>query len=213
VQRHAGDPVPQYQINPLSTVASEAAKGSAIGLFGALFGLQMRAWYEGHYTSDLTVICKSLGVAFSEVPYTNSAATATLLVESEADLGLSLGNGYIAPEIFSIPKYGMINVHLERLPEYRNARSVIWPIYFSERVTGFTIHQIDKRIDGGGIIHKEELQILFHHRLEDTVRRTLESIVLRAPGAVRYVCENYKELAAAARRQKNSAKFTMPTLG
>ena|ERR1700730_1743036 len=54
-----------------------------------------------------------------------------------AALGLSLGNGYISKRVFSIPKFGMINVHSERLPEYQNAQSVIWPIY--NRAQGFNM--------------------------------------------------------------------------
>ena len=61
---------------------------------------------------------------------------------TEADLGLALGNGFIGPSIFTIPCFGMVNIHSEMLPEFRGAQSFIWPIYEGVGWMGFTIHQI-----------------------------------------------------------------------
>ena len=123
-----------------------------------------------------------------------------------------MNNGYIASRVFGIPVHGMINVHGERLPEYQNAQSVIWPIYQAETRTGLTIHQIDDGIDSGEILPREEIPIRFCRKLEDTVCTTVAEIRMRTPRALRLVCENYSELRANSKPQAGGRRFTTPTI-
>ncbi|MDZ4821558.1 MAG: formyltransferase family protein [Planctomycetota bacterium] len=188
-------------------------KTMRIGVLGALNGIRMRTWYDGgHPTADLVELCQRLGIPVFETENTNSEETVRLFREAAPDLGLSLGNGYISHRVFSIPKYGMINAHGERLPAYQNAQSVIWPIYHLETQTGLTIHQIDRSIDTGKILYREEYPIVFCAKLENTVRRTLEITQERTPPAVRYVCENYELLMNQATAQENGRSFTTPSI-
>jgi methionyl-tRNA formyltransferase len=182
-----------------------------IGILGALNGIRMRSWYQGD-TPDLVLLCERLGIPIFETDCTNSEETVRLFKESSPDLGLSLGNGYISHTVFSVPKYGMINVHGELLPEYQNAQSVIWPIYHLEMTTGLTIHQIERSIDTGKILYRDEYPIVFCNKLEHTVRKTIEVTRQRIPTAVRYVCENYETMLKDARTQENGRKFTTPTI-
>ncbi len=183
-----------------------------IGIGGALNGIRMRGWYAGAPTPDVSSLCDRYGVPLFEVPHINSDDTVEVLKRLEADLGLSLGNSYIAPRIFKLPKSGMINVHGERLPEYQNAQSVIWPIYHKETTTGLSIHQIDNGIDTGAILHREDFDIVFAPRLKDTVRGTIAITQARTPRAVRFVCENYVALAAKATAQAPGRVFTTPSI-
>jgi methionyl-tRNA formyltransferase len=183
-----------------------------IGVLGALNGLRMRSWYAVNEVEDIAVVCRRLGVPVFETGETNGDETVRLMAEAEADLGLSLGNGYIAPRVFGIPRFGMVNVHGERLPQYQNAQSVIWPIYNDEIMTGLTIHQIDRSIDTGKILYREEYPILFRARLENTVRATVAETWRRTPAAVRHVCENYHSLLAAAVAQEKGRVYTTPSL-
>ena len=102
----------------------------------------MRKWY-GTGGGDLDATCTDLGIPIISVDRINSDAAAAALRSADLDLGLSLGNGYIAERIFTIPREGLINLHSERLPEYQNAQSIIWPIYNNETETGLTFHLID----------------------------------------------------------------------
>jgi methionyl-tRNA formyltransferase len=183
-----------------------------IGIGGALNGIRMRGWYAGAETPDVGSICHKYGVPLFEVSQINSDETVEVLKRLEPDLGLSLGNTYIAPRVFNLPKSGMINVHGERLPEYQNAQSVIWPIYNNETRTGLSIHQIDKGIDTGAILHREDFDIQFARRLKDTVRSTIAVTQSRTPRAVRFVCENYAALAASATAQGPGQTFTTPSI-
>lgn len=183
----------------------------AIGPLGALNGIRMRAWFRTAGDDDLEAVCARLGVPLHRTEGVNSAATVRLLEREEPDLGLSLGNGYIAPKVFSIPRHGMINIHRERLPDYQNAPSVLWPIYNNEVETGFTIHMIDKSIDTGNILYEERVPIKFCRNLRETVTTTLRDGVANIPAALRHVCEHFDELKENSRQQSDGRKYTTPT--
>ncbi|MGV7224194.1 MAG: formyltransferase family protein [Nitrospinales bacterium] len=183
-----------------------------IGLLGALNGIRMRAWYaDGAETEDISTLCEKFNVPFYESDYINCDKTRALFNESDADLGLSLGNGYIPKSVFSIPRNGMINIHGEILPDYQNAQSVIWPIYNGEVYTGLTIHQIDNKIDTGLILYQERYPIKFHRDLEETVRQTIQITSQKAPEAISYVCENYEYLYKTGKVQENGKSYTTPS--
>src|SRR3712207_8581825 len=53
-------------------------------------------------------------------PYTTLFRS--LVKSADAALGLSLGNSYISSRIFTLPTYGMLNIHGEVLPDFQNAQ-------------------------------------------------------------------------------------------
>ena len=62
-------------------------------------------------------------------------------------------------EIFSIPKYGTINLHASLLPNYRGAAPINWCLINNEAKTGVTTFFINEKIDQGDILLKEEVNI------------------------------------------------------
>tara|TARA_B100001057_G_scaffold402834_1_gene414899 strand:- start:150 stop:1094 length:945 start_codon:yes stop_codon:yes gene_type:complete len=62
-------------------------------------------------------------------------------------------------EIFSIPKYGTINLHASLLPNYRGAAPINWCLINNEVKTGVTTFFINEEIDQGDILLKEEVSI------------------------------------------------------
>ncbi|AFM23640.1 formyltransferase family protein [Desulfomonile tiedjei] len=187
-------------------------KTMRIGLLGALNGIRIRDWYKDEEVDDIEKVCSQHHVEIIESDHTNSARTAELLKECRADLGISLGNGYIASKIFSLPTYGTINVHTEILPRFQGAHSIIWPIYEGLQETGFTIHQIDDHIDTGPILFQEKYPIVLHPTLRETVKRNLETAWSHVPHAIAYVCENYLQLRDAAKIQDRGRPYTTPTI-
>ncbi len=68
--------------------------------------------------------------------------------------------GKILPqEILEIPRYGCINVHASLLPKYRGAAPIQWAILNGDKVTGITTMFMDKGMDTGDIILKQEVEI------------------------------------------------------
>jgi methionyl-tRNA formyltransferase len=183
-----------------------------IGLLGALNGIRIRPWFSGDATDSVETICKTLELPFHLSNVLNSDRTVDLFRAADADLGISLGNGYIPRRIFSVPRLGMINVHGERLPEYQNAQSVIWPIYNLETVTGLSIHEVDDKIDTGRILYKEVYPIPLQASLRATVEAGVRVTSGRVPRALRYVCENFEMLRARATLQSDGSSYTTPSL-
>ena len=187
-------------------------KISRIGFLGALNGIRIRDWYADKGADNLFSLCESLNVNLSETPFINCDTTRNLFKESNADLGVSLGNGYIPKSVFSVPKCGMVNIHGEILPEFQGAQSIIWPIYKGTRETGFTIHQIDNKIDTGDILYQKKYPIQFCSTLRDTVEKNLKIARVKIPKAFSYVCENFVSLKAVAISQTNGKSYTTPSI-
>ena len=69
--------------------------------------------------------------------------------------------------VFSIPKFGTINVHNSYLPEYRGPTPLFWEYYDYVMTPGVTLHYIDKGEDTGDIIFQERVLISPGEKLEE----------------------------------------------
>lgn len=68
--------------------------------------------------------------------------------------------GQLLPvSVLTLPKYGCVNVHASLLPMYRGAAPLQWVIINGEKVSGVTIMQMDKGLDTGDMLLKEEVAI------------------------------------------------------
>ena len=62
-------------------------------------------------------------------------------------------------DIFTIPKYGTINLHPSLLPKYRGPNPDFWQYYFMDMQRGCTVHYIDKGEDTGDILLQETFEM------------------------------------------------------
>ncbi|HEY4205309.1 MAG TPA: formyltransferase family protein [Puia sp.] len=187
-----------------------------IGVMGALNGIRMRKWFsidsvEGRPIEDIEEICLRRGVPFREMMLMNSPETADLLRSMNADLGLSLGNSYLSPKIFTAPRHGMLNIHGEVLPAFQNAQSVIWQLYEGSGHTGYTIHKIERKIDTGEILKQESFPILFRDRLQDTVTDTCAEILRRACDGLVDTVNHFTEYDRLKKPQGAGRHYTTPS--
>lgn len=82
-----------------------------------------------------------------------------------ADIYVLAGyNRIVKSPVLNAPKYGVINLHGGKLPEYRGCAPINWQLINGEEVGGCCIHYVDEGIDTGDII----LQQLHHIFFEDT---------------------------------------------
>lgn len=188
-----------------------------IGLPGALNGIRMRKWFNEDtakyfQTDNIKAICDKHHIPFRITSTINCITTQDLFVEARADLGISLGNGYIGSKIFSIPTHGMINIHHEILPDYQNAQSIIWQLYNGSRHTGYTIHKIDKQIDTGEILLQETTDIEFRDTLADTVTFSFVQLLNRSAIGLCKVLDNFSEYQKNAKSQGHGTSYTTPTI-
>jgi methionyl-tRNA formyltransferase len=186
-----------------------------IGVLGALNGVRLRSWYGSALdTMDLCPIgelCRESEIQFETTPTVNCKTTRKLLRAAKADIGLSLGNGYIGRKVFSTPKWGMINVHHELLPQFQGAASVIWQIHEGSVSTGYSVHQIDDSIDTGRILYREAMEIQLMPSLrETTVHNCCRLYSASMNGLVRVITD-YPELSMSAVSQEAGPRYTTPS--
>jgi methionyl-tRNA formyltransferase len=157
------------------------------------------------------MLCKRLDIPYQETPFIGHPDTVKLFREANADLGISLGNPYIPTKVFSVPRFGMINIHGEILPQFQNAQSVIWQIYEGSKMTGYTIHKIDNRIDTGDILLQESFPIPLRDTLEQTVREGVDEILRKAGQGLAVVVNDFHALESGAKPQGKGKSYTTPS--
>jgi methionyl-tRNA formyltransferase len=73
----------------------------------------------------------------------------------EADLAVVVAYGHILrPEVLSVPRLGMINVHASLLPRWRGAAPIQHAIIAGDAETGVSIMQLDEGLDSGPVLHR-----------------------------------------------------------
>ena len=77
----------------------------------------------------------------------------------KADLFVVVAFRMLPEEVWAMPKLGTFNLHAALLPQYRGAAPINWAVINGESMTGVTTFMIDKDIDTGGIILREEYKI------------------------------------------------------
>lgn len=164
--------------NRKKLLGQKLKKTLKIGILGAINGVRLRKWFAKHkqFLSSTTIMegyANANQIPYLEVGHTARPTSAEIeRIESlNADLGLSLGNSYIASKLFNLPGHGMLNIHHEILPEYKGAQSIIWQLYNGNAVTGYSVHEITKKIDDGKIVFRQKIPIKFESSFKDTVAK------------------------------------------
>jgi len=203
--------------NPQSQKKRIFKKIMKIGLFGAINGVRIRKYFTTGLNKYLKIesiekICSENTIPFKTTPTINCAETITIFEEANAEVGLSLGNGYIGSKVFCLPKFGMINIHHEELPAYQNAQSIIWQIYNGSRNTGYTIHKIDKEIDQGEILFQESIPIDFRETLGETISFNYAKLWGKSAVGLVKVLEDFHNSFDNSKPQGKGTSYTTPSL-
>jgi len=105
-----------------------------------------------------------------------------------ADLQVVVAFRMLPEVVWAMPKLGTFNLHAALLPQYRGAAPINWAVINGETKTGVTTFFLDKDIDTGKIMLKEEVDILpednagtLHDKLmvvgSELVKKTVEMII------------------------------------
>jgi methionyl-tRNA formyltransferase len=81
------------------------------------------------------------------------------LTAFDADLFVVVAFRILPKSVFSIPKFGTLNVHASLLPRYRGAAPIHRAIEAGEAETGVTVFRIDEGVDTGEIITQKKTPI------------------------------------------------------
>lgn len=127
------------------------------------------------------------------------------------DLILSIRFGKILQQpIIDIPKFGVINLHSGRLPDYQGVMATFWAMLNGECEIGTCLHFIvDKKIDSGDIINQTEIAI-------DKKKSYLQNVLALYPSGINNIVlsvnrlENGQKLDSKPQRD-NSTYYGFPS--
>jgi methionyl-tRNA formyltransferase len=141
------------------------------------------------------------------------------LRELKPDLQVVVAFRKLPEEVWSLPPAGTINLHASLLPQYRGAAPINWAIINGEKNTGLTTFFINKDIDKGNVIFKEQTMIGEHEsagELHDRLKITGAGLLLKTVTAIAennvytYDQEALREgmtLLSAPKLDKNNTKI------
>ncbi len=75
------------------------------------------------------------------------------------DLFVVVAFRILPKEVFTLPRYGSINLHGSLLPKYRGAAPIQWSLINGDKETGVTTFFLDEKLDTGNIILQEKISI------------------------------------------------------
>ncbi len=81
------------------------------------------------------------------------------LKEWNASLFVVVGFRILPPDVFTLPKFGTVNLHASLLPKYRGAAPIQWAIMNGETETGVTTFFIQQKVDLGDILLQRSVAI------------------------------------------------------
>jgi phosphoribosylglycinamide formyltransferase-1 len=113
------------------------------------------------------------------------------LRQSNSDLIVAAGFiKILSEETVTFFKNKIINVHPALLPSFPGLKSQKQALDYGVKITGCTIHFIDKGVDTGPIILQKSIQIEPDIPLDELSRRILELEHQALPEAVNLFCQN-----------------------
>jgi methionyl-tRNA formyltransferase len=71
------------------------------------------------------------------------------------DLAVVDGTNVLKEVTFGLPRFGSINLHCGKLPEYKGAPPGFWEVFHGERTVGVTVHRVTAALDAGPILAQE----------------------------------------------------------
>ncbi|PJE48263.1 MAG: methionyl-tRNA formyltransferase [Sediminibacterium sp.] len=113
----------------------------------------------GFTESDLLAFSKN-----NDIPYFYMNNSSNELAEWVKRINPDLIVVYVMSQllkenIFSLPRFGTINLHPSLLPNYRGPNPCFWSYYNMDKIGGVTVHFLDRGEDTGDILLQEEYKI------------------------------------------------------
>ena len=104
---------------------------------------------------------------------------------------------------------GCINVHGAPLPKYRGLMPAFWALKNNESETAATVHDLDKKLDDGDILHQSKVEITRDDTWDSLVRKTKHAGALGLLEVIDQI-----ELGTETRRPNEESEatyFSFPT--
>ena len=110
-------------------------------------------------SSSVKQLAESFELAIFQPINLKESRFITQLTELKADIFVVVAFRMLPKVVWSLPKFGSINLHASLLPNYRGAAPINWVLINGEKKTGITTFFIDEKIDSGSILLQKEVSI------------------------------------------------------
>ena len=112
--------------------------------------------------TDHTEVCEvahELNLPVLKPKTLKSAKLYEQLAALEPDLFVVVAFRVLPESLFTLPKFGSLNLHASLLPKYRGAAPINWALINGETETGLTSFFLKKSVDTGDMILQEKIAI------------------------------------------------------
>lgn len=139
----------------------------------------------------------------------NNEESRKILSKEKPDIFVSVFfNQILKSEIISISRLAVLNIHPAYLPDYKGVSPVFWALVNGEKKSGVSVHFIDRGIDTGGIIKKEQIKI-DGNDTEDSLY--WKAVLTGAPLLVSAINEIKEKKNVEVTDNKGGRYFSLPT--
>jgi len=121
----------------------------------------------------------------------------------KANLQIVVAFRMLPEVVWSMPKFGTINLHASLLPDYRGAAPINWVLINGETQTGLTTFFIKHEIDTGNVIFREEVDIL----ISDDAGSLHDNLMIKGGALVLKTVKAVEEDTYDVTVQKESQEF------
>jgi len=123
----------------------------------------------------------------------NSKLLSNILVGIEPDIILTMKFPFRLPKsVLDIPRFGAINFHPSKLPQYRGPNPIGWQVLNNEPFMSLTFHFMREEYDSGPIIVQDQIPITEKDDIRSLVEKMFPLTVMRLlPEALRLVGDGY----------------------
>ncbi|MCB0346459.1 MAG: hypothetical protein KDD66_15175 [Bdellovibrionales bacterium] len=104
-------------------------------------------------------------------------------------IGVVFGAPILRKELFSIPKFGMVNVHQGITPYFRGMPPAFWELFYNSSETGVSVHRVTEALDGGDVFLQERVAIQPSDTVESLQQRLNEITIGALPRVVKEIIE------------------------
>lgn len=178
---------------------------TAKGIFDKLTGFKICGG-----ECSVSHVAHALGVPFRVITDSNAPDFVEAMRALSPDLIISYSAPQIIkPELLSVPKHGIINVHGSLLPDYRGCLPSFWYLYNEEKIGGATVHYMSEKIDDGSIVKQGSVDISDCRSMFSLIGKTKKLGGILMAEAIKDIAENKVE--AVPNDTSSGRYFTWPT--
>ena len=119
---------------------------------------RVRCLLSGKRYASLKHLCEQHNLHYLECDKRDPAALQNTLKKWDAELVVTSGCAIVPMQALSELRFGGINLHPSKLPDWRGANPLFWQLASEQNEMGVTVHVLSDKIDGGKILAQTTIE-------------------------------------------------------